>query len=219
MKFEHFVKSAERIRNKVPGDKPTPLRISTMTVRGGHEGVVRPLNAIKEHFSSPVQGWEATKSSFNNSVSIAKTTGEGKKAKKRNVKFFRNGVIHLTGCSTPDEAEDIIKETQILVSKLFNETEAPKTEIKIDMINASFKVPNEINPMKLIDLYELNTKYVSHVSMNPESYPAVKARMFNLTVSVFKSGSVLLAGAKNFKDILYAYDFLTKKLYDEYVLK
>jgi len=45
----------------------------------------------------------------------------------------------------------------------------------------------------------------------------VKAKMFNMTVSVFKTGSIVMSGAKNFKDIAKAYTFLTRVLYDEQV--
>jgi len=216
MKFKHFLGNILNIQNRAPDDKPLLLRISTMTVMGGRRGAATPLETFKTFFRETKGGWTMTEKSFNNSVTVFKKVDA---TKKRSVKFFPNGLIHVTGCATPMEGQDILKEIQILVDPLFEGiTEFNIIDMETQMINATFKVPHLIDQLALIDLYERYKKYVSQVSLNPETYSAVKARMFNLSVSVFKTGSIVLSGAKRLEDLVRAYDFLLKILYDPSIM-
>ena len=151
---------------------------------GGRDGIMTPLAIFKEKFVNGTGGWNMGSNHFNNSLTLSKDIGE---TKKRSVKLFPNGKIHVTGSSTPMETQ---------------------------MINATFRLPHGIDQLALLDLYKKHQKYVKKVSLNPETYSAVKAKMFNMTVSIFKTGSIVMSGAKNFKDIAMAYKFLIKILYN-----
>jgi len=217
MKFEHFAAHILKIRQEVDFDKPSPLRVSTMTVMGGRKGAETSLNRYKEFFKEPKEGWTITPKSFNNSVTVLKVLENNK---KRSVKFFPNGLIHVTGCSTPIEAENIIKEIQTLVDPLFEGiNEFDNIDIQTQMINATFKVPHLINQLALIRLYEHFRKYVTQTSFNPETYSAVKARIYGLSVSIFKTGSIVLSGAKDLENLVKTYHFLLNEiLYDQSIM-
>jgi len=206
MKFKHFVANVIKIHHEIQKDKPLLLRISTMTVMGGREGAKTPLDIYKNFFSEPKQGWTLKNKSFNNSVTVMKVV---ENYKKRSVKFFPNGLIHVTGCSTPMESEKIVKEIQNLVDPLFEGISDFKCiDIQTQMINATFKVPHLIDQLALVEHYKRFKGIVTQSSFHPETYSAVKARIYGLSVSVFKTGSIVLSGAKDLESLVKTYHFL-----------
>ena len=210
--FRTFLGNIIKARDEVQGPKPTLPRVSTMTVMGGRDGITTPLATFKEKFVDGTGGWNMGTTHFNNSLTLSKDVGE---TKKRSVKLFPNGKIHVTGSSTPMEGLDIIQEIQKIVDEVFPETtNSPVSPMETQMINATFRLPHGIDQLALLDLYKKHRKHVKKVSLNPETYSAVKAKMFNMTVSIFKTGSIVMSGAKNFKDLTMAYKFLIKILYN-----
>jgi TATA-box binding protein (TBP) (component of TFIID and TFIIIB) len=186
-----------------------------MTVMGGRDSIATPLATFKEKFVDGTDGWNVGTNHFNNSLTLSKDVGE---TKKRSVKLFPNGKIHVTGSSTPMEGLEIIQDIQKIVDEVFPETtKRPVSPMETQMINATFRLPHGIDQMALLDLYKKHKNFVKKTSYSPETYSAVKAKMFNMTVSVFKTGSIVMSGAKNFKDIAMAYKFLIRVLYDPQV--
>jgi hypothetical protein len=213
--FRTFLGNVIKARDEIQEPKPTLPRVSTMTVMGGRDGITTPLATFKEKFVDGTGGWNMGTTHFNNSLTLSKDVGE---TKKRSVKLFPNGKIHVTGSSTPMEGLEIIQEIQKIVDEVFPETKNnPVSPMEIQMINATFRLPHGIDQMALLDLYKKHKKFVKKPSYSPETYSAVKAKMFNMTVSVFKTGSIVMSGAKNFKDIAMAYKFLIRILYDPLV--
>jgi TATA-box binding protein (TBP) (component of TFIID and TFIIIB) len=213
--FRTFLGNIVKTYDDVTGNKPSLLRVSTITVMGGRQGST-PLNTFTEKFVDGDHGWKLGTTHFNNSLTISKQVGNGK---NRSVKIFPNGKIHVTGSSTPLEGLDIIQEIQSIVDKIFPEIkDNPIIPMETQMINATFQVPHGIDQMTLLDLLKTQRKYVSKISFNPETYAAVKCKMFGMSVSIFKTGSVVLAGANNFKDLAVAYRFLLKILYSKDVI-
>jgi TATA-box binding protein (TBP) (component of TFIID and TFIIIB) len=213
--FRTFLGNIIKTYDGVTGNKPSLLRVSTITVMGGRKGST-PLNIFTEKFIDGDHGWKLGTTHFNNSLTISKQVGNGK---NRSVKIFPNGKIHVTGSSTPLEGLDIIQEIQSIVDKIFPEIkDNPIIPMETQMINATFQVPHGIDQMTLLDLLKTHRKYVSKISFNPETYAAVKCKMFGMSVSIFKTGSVVLAGANNFKDLAVAYKFLIGILYSKSVI-
>lgn len=211
MKFVNFIYNVVRIQNKRER-KPLMLRISTMTVMGGRKGSSTPLDVLKEHFKTPKGPWTMTEKSFNNCITIYKVIQENK---RRSVKLFPNGIIHITGCSNPKEVNKILNEVQGILDEIFPDNlTTPMIEVEIQLINATFKVPHHVDQLSLVEKYKMSRKYVTNISFNPETYSAVKANMFGLSASVFKTGSVVLSGAKTLESLICAYDFLNTILYD-----
>ena len=210
MEYLTFLGNVVKARDQLDR-KPSLLRVSTMTVMGGRKDVTTSLTTFVEKFTSGTKGWKMAKNHFNNSVTIFKEISE---TKKRSVKLFKNGKIHVTGSSTPMEGEAILREIQDLVDDIFPEVrDLAPIPMEIQMINATFQVPHGINQLALLDLYKNYRNKVSKISFSPETYSAVKATIFGTTVSVFKTGSVVLAGAKTFKDLAVIYKFLLDVLY------
>ena len=213
--FRTFLGNIIKAHDAIQGPKPTLPRVSTMTVMGGRDGITTPLATFKEKFVDGTDGWNMGTNHFNNSLTLSKDVGE---TKKRSVKLFPNGKIHVTGSSTPMEGLDIIQEIQKIVDEVFPETtNSPVSPMETQMINATFRLPHGIDQMALLDLYKKHKNFVTKTSYSPETYSAVKAKMFNMTVSVFKTGSIVMSGAKNFKDIAKAYRFLVRVLYNPQV--
>jgi len=210
MKFKHFVANIIKIRHNVRHEKPLLLRISTMTVMGGRKGASTPLEIYKEFFGEPKRGWTLKQKSFNNSITVFKVIENNK---KRSVKFFPNGLIHVTGCATPMEAKEVVNEIQTLVDPLFKGiTNFENIDIQTQMINATFKVPHLIDQLALVEHYNTFKNMVTQTSFHPETYSAVKARVYGLSVSVFKTGSVVLSGAKDLESLAKTYHFLLEKI-------
>ena len=210
MEYLTFLGNVVKARDK-PERQPSLLRVSTMTVMGGRRDSTTSLTTFVEKFKSGTNGWEMAKNHFNNSVTIFKKLSQ---TKKRSVKLFANGKIHVTGSSTPMEGKAIIQEIQDIVDDIFPDVcSRSLIPMEIQMINATFQVPHGINQLELLELYKNYRNQVSKISFNPETYSAVKATIFGTTVSVFKTGSVVLAGAKTFKDLAIIYKFLLDVLY------
>ena len=213
--FRTFLGNVIKAHDAIQGPKPTFPRVSTMTVMGGRDGITTPLMTFKEKFVDGTDGWNMGTNHFNNSLTLSKDVGE---SKKRSVKLFPNGKIHVTGSSTPMEGLKIISDIQVIVDEVFPETtQRPVSPMETQMINATFRLPHGIDQMALLELYKKYKRFVKNSSYSPETYSAVKANMFNMTVSVFKTGSIVMSGAKNFKDIAMVYRFLIRILYDEQV--
>jgi hypothetical protein len=213
--FRTFLGNVIKARDGIQGSKATLPRVSTMTVMGGRDGITTPLATFKEKFVDGTNGWNMGTTHFNNSLTLSKDIGE---TKKRSVKLFPNGKIHVTGSSTPMEGLEVIRDIQDIVDEVFPETtNSPVSPMETQMINATFRLPHGIDQMALLDLYKKHKKFVTKTSYSPETYSAVKAKMFNMTVSVFKTGSIVMSGAKNFKDLAMAYKFLIRVLYDPLV--
>lgn len=209
--FRLFLGNVIKARDEVTTDKPTMPRVSTMTVMGGRDGIMTPLATFKEKFAEGTGGWNMGTNHFNNSLTLSKQVS---KSKKRSVKLFPNGKIHVTGSSTPMEGLDIIQEIQKIVDEVFPETtNSPVSPMEIQMINATFSLPHGIDQLALLEMYKQYPTKVKNISYSPETYSAVKAKMFDMTISVFKTGSIVMSGAKNFKDVALAYKFLLKILY------
>jgi TATA-box binding protein (TBP) (component of TFIID and TFIIIB) len=209
--FRTFLGNTIKARDEINGDKPTLPKVSTMTVMGGRDGATTSLSVFRDKFVNGEGGWNMGTTHFNNSLTLSKDVGEGK---KRSVKLFPNAKIHVTGSSTPVEGMDIIQEIQNIVDKIFPENvNFPCIPMETQMINATFRLPHCIDQLALLELYKTHRKYVKNISLNPETYSAVKAKMFNMTISIFKTGSIVMSGAKNFKDLSLAYKFLIGILY------
>ena len=128
---------------------------------------------------------------------------------------------------------------------LINDTQNLKlNNTKIELINSDFCVNFIINNTKLHQI--IKSKYKIFSSYEPNDYPGVKNKFcwninnldnpeqgicscspncvergkksicVQITISVFQSGSIIITGAKNIKQIKDAYNFKTKILNDNY---
>lgn len=174
---------------------------------------------------------------FYNQVSIevrSKTTKN-----KVNVKLFKNGSIHMTGCKSINNCIEILtlicKELKkvkaivdpktmdrIIIKPFVTKIEnVDVTKIKkflIRMINSNFNIGFRIDRNKLYSI--MLTEGISctfepcaHAGVNIKyNYKGIEP----ISIFIFESGSIIITGAKHRDHIISAYNFITKKLYENY---
>lgn len=132
---------------------------------------------------------------------------------KINMKLFKNGSIQMSGCKS-------IIDINIVLGKLIKILETEITgkisviNFKIDNILANYKINMEINRNKLFELlqkkkiqatYEPCIRACVVVKLTPLQDNEQKNQ---ITISIFKLGNVLLAGARSDLHLVEAYNYL-----------
>jgi TATA-box binding protein (TBP) (component of TFIID and TFIIIB) len=164
---------------------------------------------------------------------------EKERDKMVNVKLFINGSIQMTGCKYLD---NITKSLEILFEKLKTKKaildnkmvfiEKPFVDnvdklninkvnvFNIEMINTNFNGLYQINRNKLFQLLldnEIDVAFdpIIHASVN------IKYRLKNMpskaiSIFVFESGSITIAGSNAYDEVLEAYNFIGRFIYQNY---
>ena len=164
---------------------------------------------------------------------------EKERDKMVNVKLFINGSIQMTGCKYLD---NITKSLSILFEKLKTNkailnnnmeyvnvpfvNDVQKLDINkvnvfnIEMINTNFNGLYQINRNKLFQLLldkdiDVSFDPIIHASVN------IKYRLKNLpskaiSIFVFESGSITIAGSNSYNEVLEAYNFIGNFIYRNY---
>lgn len=151
--------------------------------------------------------------------------------RKVNVKIFKNGTLQITGSKSLIDCE-------IALNKLMNELKVIKAKIKygrfvdikfvddinkmkikdfkIHMINSGFKLNYEINREVL---YKLLTSKNITCKYDPDIHAGVNIKYRHkpedekeVSVFVFRSGSIIITGARNIDGITNAYNFIMNLL-------
>lgn len=132
---------------------------------------------------------------------------------KINMKLFKNGSIQMSGCKS-------IIDINIVLGKLIKILETEITgkisviNFKIDNILANYKINMEINRNKLFELlqkkkiqatYEPCIRACVVVKLTPIQDNEQKNQ---ITISIFKLGNILLAGARSDLHLIEAYNYL-----------
>ena len=128
-------------------------------------------------------------------------------------KLFKNGSIQMSGCKS-------ISDINIAISKLISILETEETgeinviNFKIDNILANYKINLEINRNKLFELLQKKKIQASYepciracvvVKYTPVQENDQKNQ---ITISIFKLGNVLIAGARSDLHLVEAYKYL-----------
>lgn len=164
-------------------------------------------------------------SKFYNQVPINITIND--KKKPISIKLFTNGSIHMTGCKNIDNAISALKilfdELNYLntLNKCYLDLEQLNVdninEIKIAMINSNFYIGFEIDREKL---YQILKNDKINCNYDPLIYAGVIIRHEYLdkltTIPVFEKGSIIITGAKEYNQIINAYNFINKYLLSNY---
>lgn len=141
--------------------------------------------------------------------------------------IFPNGKVKAAGVKTVNTIHVLIEELINIITCVDQTVENKETlaaeNIKIQMICSDFK----IKPIKentdgwclkqeelkniLVDEYSLSATF-SPLSRYPGinlKYPSVVEQDKNISLLIFRSGSIIITGGKNAKDILVCYKFIT----------
>ena len=140
--------------------------------------------------------------------------------------IFPNGKVKAAGVKTYNTINIMIEELIELVNYVPGTVEIPEKlnaeNIKIQMICSDFKIkPLKDDPdgwcLKQEDLKNIIVKKgysatFSSLSRYPGinvKYPSVIEKDKNVSLLIFRSGSIIITGAKNMKDISTSYTFIT----------
>ena len=179
------------------------------------------------------------KVAFFNQATVKIISSYKKKNKPTNVKLFKNGSMQLTGCISIENfvevltilCEELCKVRAILepvkmkkmIIKPF--VGSPKNldvtkvnKINIRMINSNFKIGfnvdrDELYQVLLNDDVECTYEPCVHACVNIKYYHNKKDKV---SIFVFESGAIIITGGKSKDHVKAAYDFITKKLFDNY---
>ena len=156
-----------------------------------------------------------------------------------NVKLFINGSIQMTGCKHLDNVKKsleilfekfkkriaILDENMQLVEKPFvsetiNLSIKNVIRFKIQMINTNFNILFQINRTKLFQLLldnEIDVSFdpIIHACVNIK-YHLVNNPVKTISIFVFESGSITIAGSNSSDEVLEAYNFINKFILSNY---
>jgi TATA-box binding protein (TBP) (component of TFIID and TFIIIB) len=164
---------------------------------------------------------------------------EKERNKMLNVKLFINGSIQMTGCK---HLNNIKKSLEILFEKLkvtkvildnkmqfydkpfvdsIDKLDINKVHVfNIEMINTNFNGQYQINRNKLFQLLlekdiDVSFDPIIHASVNIK-YELLNANSKSISIFVFESGSITIAGSNSYDEVLEAYEFICKFIYTNY---
>ena len=156
-----------------------------------------------------------------------------------NVKLFINGSIQMTGCKHLENIKsslellfDKLKVTKVILNKNMEYIEKPfvidttllninnVNNFYIQMINTNFNIQFHINRSKLFQLLLDNNIDASfdpiiHACVNIKYYLSSK-KTKTISIFVFESGSITIAGSNSCSEILEAYNFINKFILSNY---
>jgi len=165
---------------------------------------IRPEGSNGDGFA-----WKMDDTAFYNQISIRTRDFYSQKS----VKIFPNGTVHLSGGNSPSDGERILKQVSFIMKETLELEELPVLNpFEVSMINSNFDFNIVVNSHKVRDRFAKMTGF--KVSYEPDRYSAVKIKfkpaenMKKVTVSVFKSGSILIGGANKLEELSTAYDII-----------
>lgn len=156
-----------------------------------------------------------------------------------NVKLFINGSIQMTGCKHINNVKksleilfDKLKITKSVLNAKMEFIDKPFVDdikklkidnvnlFKIEMINTNFDSMFQINRSKLC---EILTEKNIEVSFDPIIHASVTIKYAlkntpskEISIFVFESGSITIAGSNSYDEVLEAYQFIGKLIYENY---
>jgi TATA-box binding protein (TBP) (component of TFIID and TFIIIB) len=167
---------------------------------------------------------------------------EKERDKTVNVKLFINGSIQMTGCKHINNIKrsliilfEKLKTTKAILNNDMEYIQKPFVDdisklninnvkgFNIEMINTNFANFNGVYQINRNKLFQLLLDKNIEVSFDPIINPFVyvKYRLINfpaktITIFVFESGSITIAGSNSYDEILEAYEFIGKIIYHNY---
>lgn len=204
--------------------RPTPPTLSTMTITGTTTlmrvcrasilialSLVEGESPLTEVKSKPRKRKQST--AFYNQITIC----HGRKS----VKVFNNGSMHITGCTSPTEFVDVASTVCALLGDVAGlESKAGTegihlTDFSIQMINLNFAAGTHVYLKRLRDVC---TSMGFVASYDADVYPGLNVKLpvdgQRVTVLIFRSGKIIITGAKKSCHLQQAHEIITRVLDD-----
>jgi hypothetical protein len=163
------------------------------------------------------------KKKFHNQVSLRRGT--------KSIKMFKNGSVHGTGCPSPVLFYDMVDSFCAFLDTIYDLPAAVFLKsFRIGMINAMFVINDPEGRLLKIKLEALTNRLagqpevegVGRIEQNLESHPGAKIPLFldpadrskKITIRIFQTGSVYIAGAREPAHLARAHAHACKVLDD-----
>lgn len=215
----------------------TDLNINTMTVNFIynqyinvdllHEKLPKSIEIIYKPDSkkSKVKKKKGT-DSFYNSFEIKMSVFDETVLSNVSIFIFENGKVKIAGAKTINTINTTIDEISEMVKYVSGSIEDPENliaeKVKISMVCSDFKIkPIKEDPcgwcLKQEDLKNILVKdySVSATFSSMARYPGINCKYpstiesgKNVSILIFRSGSIIITGGKHSKDILNSYNFI-----------
>jgi TATA-box binding protein (TBP) (component of TFIID and TFIIIB) len=218
-----------------------PLSVELIqTVTHGNNGeICRSVVPVK-HKKKQTSAKKKNKKNFYNQVTmVVKSINEC----RINVKLFKNGSIQITGCKLISVVLWILDKIFTLLKEPFQNAETHKcyyfanpyifldvanlTNFKIAMINSNFKIGFRLSREKLfdclnIDKYDCSYDSSRHAGViikyqNTQLSNTTDTKKQITSILIFDKGSVIITGAKCYRQIMECYKFINAYLINKYI--
>ena len=151
------------------------------------------------------------------------------------VKIFPNGKVQVTGLKNIKSCAYILRKIFNKLTPFFEKDNAFISSVKIAMINSDFKISGIFNLSKFCNLlsnYNIqNNGNFINVIYQPIKYPAINTKFVinknlpdyyehlykhgikkkyskNISILIFRSGSIIITGGNNIDDYLFTYNYI-----------
>lgn len=232
--FDYILK-LNSVRNGLvakPG-RPDPswIRITTITITAKFASEIdvhkirdnmQKLGSVTIRAKGAESGnvWTLRDVPFYNAVSVAYTDCYSTKS----AKLFPNGSVQVAGCSSLIDCDRVLKQIRILIHKVLELEAIPEiSPANVCMINTNFSLNSLINIKKLMRKFSENPKF--RLAHDPSRYSAVKIKFHPgpdsklVTAAIFKSGRVIVTGARTLEEIVLAYEEINKQVDTEFLVE
>jgi TATA-box binding protein (TBP) (component of TFIID and TFIIIB) len=161
--------------------------------------------------------WRLGNTKFYNQVTLENRDGFS----RRSVKLFKNGTVHVTGCTDVVDCQRCVKQINVLFEKITGVPTQPTDEnFQIVMINSSFTMNYKLNLLEVEKCFKEYPSVFAETHFEPGDYSAVKIKfrpsydMKQVTTSIFNTGNIIITGAQTYKEIAYAYNLVVRTLHE-----
>lgn len=147
--------------------------------------------------------WRLATTTFYNQVSIKYEDYKSTKS----IKIFPNGSIQVAGASDLIDCKAILTQLCIIMGAIFKK-KFDINNYSIAMINTNFSLNRSLN---LRNIFRVFSDAGMQTDFNPDRYSAVKIKIQptptakRVTVSIFRTGKVIMTGAENLDEIARSY--------------
>jgi TATA-box binding protein (TBP) (component of TFIID and TFIIIB) len=200
------------IRSLLSGAGPSTseFKITTMTVLVASSEPIS-LEALKQTGGKGFPGSLTMSTSADVFFNCVMCTLTGADEKRKGIKIFSNGQLHITGAKSVHDAIQCSREVYAAIGAALGRSSAAMapTDFTVQMINGHFKF-NIRGVLKLDAMHSICLKDTPHVSRyNPENHAGLLVRIATggITVVFFESGSVLINAFSCGEELLKAHDF------------
>lgn len=226
-----FLLTLDDFRQTFDPTKITPswLKITTITMicKRARATDVERFRKVFDHVRtikmSPGRGrpsayeWSLGNTKFYNQITLVNRDGFS----RRSVKLFKNGTVHVTGCTDVVDCHRCIKQVNLLFEKIAGvPTQETDENFQVVMINSSFTMNYKLNLHEVEKCFKEHPSVFTETHFEPGDYSAVKIKfqpsydMKQVTTSIFNTGNIIVTGAQTYKEIAYAYNLVVTTLHD-----